>query len=377
MRISNDSDVEDDLDLIQSPSINLFNELNNYSINNIITFCDILDTLPNLLFLNRKWSYYVQQIMSLYRSTLKSELMAIVPNLVVCYDKEQNLLCYCDMSNEEKVLEDRELTANVMNNDFSNNMSDIDEEIDYEVEDILSKRTIKKPNNETVTQYLLKWSGYKLTESTWEARENLNCDDLFSNFEHKYQSDKKRRKTIDKTRRKKMIEHGQIANESQDETYIELLSRFGEKIMQSLRTFDKNLYKTLTESEVFSIDQIEGDAIRFVLMEHIHRIAKYADKYKKDIQEFDGQITHARFHFSNLADNDSLVDRICQEKPARFSHLFEREMRQEMTYQLFCYNEHCNRNKSSKEDSVHEQNNEKLKQEFERFTKFCRGEQSN
>lgn len=52
--------------------------------------------------------------------------------------------------------------------------------IDYIVEKILDKR---EKNGKT--EYLLKWEGYVVNDSTWEPEENLNCDELLEKFEKK------------------------------------------------------------------------------------------------------------------------------------------------------------------------------------------------
>jgi Chromo (CHRromatin Organisation MOdifier) domain len=48
----------------------------------------------------------------------------------------------------------------------------------YEVEDIRGKRL---KNN--AIEYRVKWKGYPLSSCTWEAQENLNCDDLVQVYE--------------------------------------------------------------------------------------------------------------------------------------------------------------------------------------------------
>src|SRR6266487_6731015 len=50
---------------------------------------------------------------------------------------------------------------------------------EYEVEDVLDKRTIRKK-----MQYLIKWKGYSLHDATWEPREHLeNAQDAVNRFE--------------------------------------------------------------------------------------------------------------------------------------------------------------------------------------------------
>lgn len=60
-------------------------------------------------------------------------------------------------------------------------MMNTDSNDEYTVERILKKR-IKRG----VVQYYVKWLGYGEDESTWEPRDNLNCDRLIENFEKEH-----------------------------------------------------------------------------------------------------------------------------------------------------------------------------------------------
>lgn len=51
-------------------------------------------------------------------------------------------------------------------------------EADYEVEDILEVRT----NDSGTKEFLIKWKGYKKSDSTWEPEENLSCTNLIQEF---------------------------------------------------------------------------------------------------------------------------------------------------------------------------------------------------
>ena len=53
----------------------------------------------------------------------------------------------------------------------------INNEEEYEVEQILDKRT-----HYGKIQYLIKWKGYPLSEASWEPEENLNCPKLLKKF---------------------------------------------------------------------------------------------------------------------------------------------------------------------------------------------------
>jgi len=53
----------------------------------------------------------------------------------------------------------------------------IDDEEEYEVEEILDKRKHYKK-----IQYLVKWKGYPLSEASWEPESNLNCPELLKAF---------------------------------------------------------------------------------------------------------------------------------------------------------------------------------------------------
>jgi len=49
----------------------------------------------------------------------------------------------------------------------------VNDEMEYEVEEILDQRITKK-GNKSVPQYLIKWKGYPLHDATWEPLSNLN-----------------------------------------------------------------------------------------------------------------------------------------------------------------------------------------------------------
>jgi hypothetical protein len=56
----------------------------------------------------------------------------------------------------------------------------------YEIETLLDKR--KKKNK---TEYLVKWKGYKFSESTWEPKDNICSPNIIKNFEKEYKIFKK------------------------------------------------------------------------------------------------------------------------------------------------------------------------------------------
>ena len=56
----------------------------------------------------------------------------------------------------------------------------VNNEEEYEVEEILDKRTHYRK-----TQYLVKWKGYPLSDASWEPESNLNCPELLRKFNSK------------------------------------------------------------------------------------------------------------------------------------------------------------------------------------------------
>lgn len=68
-----------------------------------------------------------------------------------------------------------------------------EEEDGFEVEEILKKR-IRAGR----VEYFLKWRGYSMEDCTWEARVNLNCEELINEYEERFKTssdDKKPRGT--------------------------------------------------------------------------------------------------------------------------------------------------------------------------------------
>ena len=53
----------------------------------------------------------------------------------------------------------------------------VNNEEEYDVEKILDKRTYYGK-----IQYLIKWKGYPISESSWEPKSNLNCPELLKDF---------------------------------------------------------------------------------------------------------------------------------------------------------------------------------------------------
>ena len=64
----------------------------------------------------------------------------------------------------------------------------IKSEDDYSVEKVIDKRIAKNGKIE----YLLKWKGYRDEESTWEPKENLNCQKLMEDFEKEHAGRKRK-----------------------------------------------------------------------------------------------------------------------------------------------------------------------------------------
>ena len=84
---------------------------------------------------------------------------------------------------------------------YENNETNFyDDNEEFEVEKILKQR--KNDNNRI--EYLIKWKGYEINESTWEPEENLvGCKILLSQFKRK--SFKNRKTIINKRKKKKKI----------------------------------------------------------------------------------------------------------------------------------------------------------------------------
>ena len=61
-----------------------------------------------------------------------------------------------------------------------------EDEMPYEVENIVDHRRFTNPDGETVEQYLVHWKGYSSDENSWEPLENLNCPEKLEEFFLRY-----------------------------------------------------------------------------------------------------------------------------------------------------------------------------------------------
>ena len=88
---------------------------------------------------------------------------------------------------------------------YENNETNFyDDNEEFEVEKILKQR--KNENNGF--EYLIKWKGYEINESTWEPEENLvGCKILLSQFKRK--SFKRKKILINKRKKKKKLNKNQ------------------------------------------------------------------------------------------------------------------------------------------------------------------------
>ncbi|GMS88224.1 hypothetical protein PENTCL1PPCAC_10399, partial [Pristionchus entomophagus] len=86
------------------------------------------------------------------------------------------------------------------------NQSDDDNGEEYTVEKILDKRV----NKDGKVEYLIKWEGFSLNESTWENENNASCPELIMEFE------RKRKESAQKKKSRKSME-ASTSKEDKDE----------------------------------------------------------------------------------------------------------------------------------------------------------------
>ncbi|GMR39890.1 hypothetical protein PMAYCL1PPCAC_10085, partial [Pristionchus mayeri] len=75
----------------------------------------------------------------------------------------------------------------------SKNAPSDDEGEEYTVEKILDKRV----NKEGKVEYLIKWEGFGINDSTWENENNASCPDIIAEFERSRKEQNTQRKTME------------------------------------------------------------------------------------------------------------------------------------------------------------------------------------
>ncbi|CAJ0600426.1 unnamed protein product [Cylicocyclus nassatus] len=73
----------------------------------------------------------------------------------------------------------------------------------YVVEAVINKRKAKDGK----VEYLLKWQGFPLEESTWEPEENVSCQELIAEFERKRSKTEKKEPSVSSDKREEKQLH--------------------------------------------------------------------------------------------------------------------------------------------------------------------------
>lgn len=98
------------------------------------------------------------------------------------------------LSNRLYILQKRQSTNSISSSSTTKRNSSNDDDDNYIVETILSKRM-----NRGTIEYYLRWKGYTDADNTWEPIDNLDCDALIDEFEHKYRNTNRLQTTNDET----------------------------------------------------------------------------------------------------------------------------------------------------------------------------------
>jgi len=114
----------------------------------------------------------------------------IVEHAISKNDAPENLQALCLSCHSVKtkrfmISTDFQSTRSTKKDKKQKNTIEINAQV-YEIDALLDKR--KRANT---TEYLVKWAGYKFSESTWEPKENIKSKSLIKNFEKEYKLFKK------------------------------------------------------------------------------------------------------------------------------------------------------------------------------------------
>ena len=106
---------------------------------------------------------------------------------------------------------------------------------EYEVEDIIGKRT----NQKGQTQYLIKWEGYSVDESTWEPAENLH---KIKSLIRLYEENIKKKNSEDNQNIGKQATNTNFLRERKYYEIIESLGLLVPSLVLTVRLIDNNLH---------------------------------------------------------------------------------------------------------------------------------------